>query len=169
MIAAVGDLRPAILIGVYTALRRRNIFGLDWKAHVDLAEGKLSFPAEDMKAGRAHSVPIHPVLRRVLEGLPGRTGLVLGRHIQCCRDALHGACRRAAIPEIGWHTLRRSTATWLSALGVPPATISQVLGHASTSEIDPTFNPVTGLYILPGWSEVVDAIGRLPDLTVDGL
>lgn len=47
----------AVLLAVYTGLRRANILGLRWR-QVDLGQRAIRIEAGSMKAGRAHEVPI---------------------------------------------------------------------------------------------------------------
>jgi len=157
----------AIVIACYTGLRRSNIVNLKWK-QMDLGARKISIPAAEMKAKRAHEVPIHPALLAVLEGLlRGRKAIdpearVLGAQVATIRDAIHGACRRAGIPPVGWHTLRHSWCSWLAPRCSFPC-LKTLMAHAPG-------NLVTLTYAHPSWEELVAAVGTLPDLilTADG-
>jgi integrase len=150
----------AVAIAVYTALRRRNVFQLRW-AQTDLAAGKISFDGADMKAGAPLDLPIHSALAQLLRRtirLRGRVApndLVVGEEVAACGTALRSACRRAGIPQVGWHDLRRSTGTLLS---VSPACsyscLKDLLGHARR-------NP-TDLYALTPWEAKRRAIESLP-------
>ena len=46
---------------------------------------------------------------------------------------LKGICKRAGIPSMGFHALRRFAATKLAAKGVPMSTIQRILGHKNLS------------------------------------
>jgi integrase len=44
---------------------------------------------------------------------------------------LQPACRRLGIPEVSWHDLRHTYATWGRQAGISPEVMQQQLGHAS--------------------------------------
>ena len=44
---------------------------------------------------------------------------------------LSGACKKAGIRKIGWHTLRHTFASHLAMKGVPLPTVQQLMGHSS--------------------------------------
>ncbi len=162
----------AVAIGLFTGLRRRNIFGLRWK-HVDLGRRRISIPAAEMKAGKPHSLPIHPALLRLLEEVlrarspasrspragtrkVDQDGFVVGAELAGVRKSLLSACRRAGVPEIMWHGLRHTFATLLAAratFGV----LREVLGHSPG-------NVVTSVYVHPSWDEISKAVASLPNL-----
>lgn len=50
-----------------------------------------------------------------------------------CRSALKGACKRAGLVGVSFHTLRHTTASRLVQAGVPIYSVQHVLGHASPS------------------------------------
>jgi integrase len=60
---------------------------------------------------------------------PSQVGAPLG-HRALLRH-LHGACARAAIRRVSFHTLRHSAATLLLAQGVDSRVVMEILGHTS--------------------------------------
>jgi integrase len=61
---------------------------------------------------------------------------------------LNGICKTAGVAKIkrrAFHSLRRSTGTWMAETGTPIETIAQVLGHASIRSSMPytVFDPTT--------------------------
>ncbi|WP_454259162.1 tyrosine-type recombinase/integrase [Pseudoxanthomonas mexicana] len=49
--------RSALLLTAFTALRPSNVVSVCW-SYIDLQAGRIRFPAEAMKTGEAHEVPI---------------------------------------------------------------------------------------------------------------
>lgn len=60
---------------VLTAARSGEVRGANWE-EVDLEKGMWTIPAERMKAGREHRVPLSPAAIAILEALSHRTGLL---------------------------------------------------------------------------------------------
>jgi integrase len=150
----------AVLIGLHTGLRRKNILGLEWR-HVDLVAGKISIPGEEMKGHQDHEMPIHPELAEVLRGLlPGRRKVpakdpVLGDRLDSIETSFLSAQQRAKLPKIGWHTLRHTFATWVG-LRVPFPVVKDLMAHKAKD--------VSEQYFHAPWDEKVEAIGKLPRL-----
>lgn len=146
----------AVLISLYTGLRRGNVLGLEWR-HVDLGAGKIELEAHEMKSRRAHSIPIHPVLLRELRPRKGAAGdRVIGREVVDPKRGFATARKAAGLDGLRWHDLRHTFATWLSSR-VPFAVLQRLLGHSSGS--------VTFRYLHQPWSELEIAIRTLPNLT----
>jgi len=47
-----------------------------------------------------------------------------------CKWPLWGACKRAGLRNIGWHTLRHTFASHLVMRGAPLKAVQELLGHA---------------------------------------
>lgn len=67
----------ALEFAILTAARTGEVIGAGW-SEVDLAAGVWTVPAERMKAGNEHRVPLSTAAKGLLEGLPNRAGLVFG-------------------------------------------------------------------------------------------
>ena len=120
---------------ILTAARRAEIGGLCW-AELDFGAGVWTLPAARAKNGRAHVLPIMPMMAAIIESLPRRA----------TRDQVFG--ERGAGGFAGWtsnkialdvragvtgwvlHDIRRSVATGMANLGVQPHIIEEVLGHS---------------------------------------
>jgi integrase len=151
----------AVLIALYTALRRGNLLTLTWR-DVDLSRGKITIPAERMKANADHQIPIHEDLSVVLKQVLRKRGrydpdeLVLGKELLTISSSFKTALKRADLPDIRWHDLRHTTATWLSAR-CSYACLRQLLGHSPG-------NIVTLYYTHVPFEELRSAIDSLPSL-----
>jgi len=120
---------------ILTAARRAEIGGMCW-AELDFGAGVWTLPAARSKNGRAHTLPIMPAMRAILDQVPRRA----------TRDQVFG--ERGAGGFAGWtsgkstldtksgvtswvlHDIRRSVATGMANLNVQPHIIEEVLGHS---------------------------------------
>lgn len=140
-------LRGVLTIGAHAGLRVGELMAMAWP-WVDFADGKLGsvrVPAKASKGGRARRVPLHPTLHDWLAArsrhddggpiLRGQSGNPIGTRHQV-NHAIRSACRRAGLPEVASHAMRRSFGRWaVLGLGpwkgrpVPVYVVSQWLGH----------------------------------------
>ena len=115
--------------------RRAEIGGLCW-SELDFDAGIWTLPPARAKTGRAHALPIMPMMTVILAALPRRA----------TRDQLFG--ERGAGGFAGWsqkkreldaksgvagwvlHDIRRTVATGMANLGVAPHIIEEILGHS---------------------------------------
>ena len=152
----------ALAIFLLTGLRRKNVLGMTWR-HVDLAKGRISFPAEEMKGKADHEVPIHSQLLALFRSLlVGRKKIdldkpVVGGAFKSIATSFKAAVRRAGLPEgLRLHDLRHSWASWLAPNCSYPC-LQELLGHSPG-------NMVTLAYTHAPWQERVQAVEQLPDL-----
>lgn len=94
---------------------------------------KIVFPESLTKNGEPHTVPITPMIRCVLDTLPGRgkyaltgNGTGLGGHSKARR-----AIKTPTLDHWTFHDLRRSFASGLARLGVPLQVTELCLNHKS--------------------------------------
>jgi integrase len=127
---------------ILSGCRRQEIGGMRW-SEIDLERGAWTLSAERSKNGRAHTLPVLPMMRQIIESVPR----------MATRDQLFGD--RAAIGFTGWHDckpdldqrsgvtewhlhdLRRSVATRMADNGVQPHIIEQILNHQSGHKAGP--------------------------------
>jgi integrase len=134
--ADASDYGAVVRLLMLSGQRASEIAGLKWS---EISGNQILLPAERTKNGRAHAIPISEPMRVILEGRPRREG----------RDYLFG--RRWNSPLAGWsvlkagldrrlgsavtdwthHDLRRSCATHMAEIGIPPHVIEAVLNHVS--------------------------------------
>ncbi len=141
---------PAIQLLVLTGQRRGEVAGMKW-AYLDL-DGDAptwTLPREATKADRAHTVPLSPQVVAIIEGLPRGDSVFLFDTGRCDgdtpikgfsytkRDLDAGITKLAekdgTSPLTPWtlHDIRRSAASGMAALNVPPHILSRVLNHAA--------------------------------------
>ena len=151
-----------------TGQRRNEIGHLQW-SEIDFARRMIVLPAERVKNGRQHEVPLPTQALAILERLP-----------RCnTSDYLFGKCgftkwdnakkqldQRIGIAPWRLHDLRRSAATYMGELGVLPHVVEQALNHVSGAKAG-----VAGVYNrskmieavregLQRWADHIDGIVR---------
>ena len=127
---------------ILTGARRQEIGGMRW-SEFDFERGTWTLPAARSKNSRAHTLPLMPMMREIIDTVPQMVG----------RDQLFGD--RATIGFTGWHDckpgldarsgvgdwhlhdLRRSTATRMADIGIAPHIIEQILNHQSGHKAGP--------------------------------
>lgn len=118
------NVRAAIWIAVYTGCRRGEICTL---RRDDIGADTITLRAGMTKTEKHRTIPIIAPLRPWLEFLPLKIGA------RGLSSSFLNARRRAELPNVRFHDLRRSCATLLLAAGSPMHVISKLLGHSSMS------------------------------------
>jgi integrase len=164
-----------------TALRRDEIGSATWDEVVDLdgADPMLCIPAERMKGGRPHRVPLSPAAVEILKRLPSRGsgGFLFPARSRKSKNPASGwsAGKRLLDQEIArlcqeagreppepfvLHDFRRSIGHWAGEAGFPPHVTSLVLAHArpsGVSEVDAIYMEFEMLpqrrVLLEAWAE----------------
>lgn len=151
--SAEGELRTLLAVGLYTALRLADACLLRWE-DVALHRNRLTVtPRKTRRTGKALVIPLHPVLRDILEETPQaeRIGYVVpGLAADYQRDTAK-VCKmlrrhflangietqerhkdqRNATCVVGFHSLRHSFVSLCAAKGVPLAVVQELCGHGS--------------------------------------
>lgn len=122
-------LKPIVLIGIHTGLRRGEILSLKWK-DIDFKERRILI--ETTKNNERRVVPINDALYGVFKSLPVHLGTdlvfpeVTGLQLTV---AFRRACERAGIKDFKFHDLRHTFASYLTMGGVNLRTVQTLLGH----------------------------------------
>lgn len=154
-----------------TAQRRGEVSQMKW-SEVDPDAKQWVIPAERSKNGKPHVVPLNDFALRLLAEVP--------RFADC--DWIFTTTRRSPISGFskalrhvhsqsetsGWrfHDLRRTAASGMARLAVPPHVVGNVLNHTSS-----VVNPVTAIYLRWGyhaerreamdkWGQFLEGIGE---------
>src|SRR5262245_55858266 len=126
---------------ILSGCRRQEIGAIAW-SELNFERGTWTLPAARSKNGRAHTLPLLPGLRAIIEAAPrmasrdqlfgtragGFTGWSRGR------AALD---RRSGVKDWTVHDIRRSVATRMADIGVLPHVIEQILNHQSGHRAGP--------------------------------
>jgi integrase len=159
-----------------TARRREEVGRMRW-ADLDLGKGNWTIPRERSKNDVANEVPLSPLALAIIKKLPHFEGEALvfaaangsghpasGYSKAKLRLDRMIAARRASdglpeMPEWWIHDLRRTAASGMARLSVPPHVIERVLNHISGSQ-----SGVAGIYnrygYLPEKRQALDAWSR---------
>lgn len=121
-----GHLAAIIIIAVDTAMRKGEIFSLEW-GDVDLSAGVITLRPEVTKTGKGRKIGMTPRVKAAFEGLPRSGGKVFS--IQSASKAFRTACERAEIADLHFHDLRHTGTTRMIRAGIPHAEVMKITGH----------------------------------------
>jgi len=161
-----------IRVLLLTGQRRDEVGGMRWD-EIDLAQKTWAIPAERVKNGRKHTVPLSEQVVAIIKAQPRVSDLVFSigktpsswsrakRHLDEVIVELNSG---EPIPPFVIHDIRRSVASGMARIGALPHIVEKILNH--TSE---TFGGVTGVYqrhsyademraALSDWAAEVDKI-----------
>jgi integrase len=128
-------LADMVLFTVATGLRMRNVTHLTWD-RVDLKRRHVWIPGSRAKAGKPISVPLNSDAIEILKRWQGkhetRVFVFRGKPV----DDANGAAFKAAaasvgLPELRWHDLRHTWASWHVQAGTPLHALQELGGWAS--------------------------------------
>jgi integrase len=123
---------------ILTGCRRGEGAGLTWQM-VDRKKNVINLPAQFVKQGRGHVVPITDELAEILDACPTLAGsdfvfasAKTGGKVSGWTKLVAGIEKTAKV-DFSLHDLRRTFRTGLSRLGVDVETAELALGHARTN------------------------------------
>jgi integrase len=132
---------PILSLLILTGQRRGEIGALKWD-WINEKERRINLPADICKNGRAHTFPYGKAVAKILNDIP-RQGDYL---FSASREHVHGKpttifngwpkCkvefdRKCGVADWTIHDVRRTVATNLAALSVPPHVTERILNHVS--------------------------------------
>jgi integrase len=122
---------------ILTGCRRAEIGDMCW-SEIDLDKGTWTLPAKRSKNGRAHTLPLMPLMRTILDAVPQMVGRDQLFGLRSHGFANWGEGKRALDQRLGdrvrpWvlHDIRRTAATGMANLSTQPHVIEAVLNHHS--------------------------------------
>lgn len=142
--AADSEWRCMILVALRTGLRVGELLGLRWK-DVDFKVARINV-RHSVYRGKLGQPKTRSSIREVPLSDDALSALKHHRHLRAfvfskadgsmltdteARRPLERACRKAALPEVGWHVLRHSFASQLVMAGAPLKAVSELLGHTT--------------------------------------
>lgn len=150
-------LRSLIIVAVDTAMRRGELFKLQWK-DVNLPNRELTVIAANAKTERARTVGLTTRAQEELYELweksaKCRNDLVFGI-TNTVKNAWKAACEEANIRDLRFHDLRHTATTRLIRAGVPATEVMKITGHTQMK---------TFLRYLNLTSESISASARMLD------
>ena len=116
---------------ILTACRRAEIGDMSWS---ELDDGTFTIPEARSKNGKAHTLPVLPMMSRIIRDVPHmafRDQLfgVRGRGFTSWAQGKTALDERSGVTDWTVHDIRRSVATRMGDLGVQPHVIEAVLNH----------------------------------------
>jgi integrase len=133
-----------------TGVRRAELAGMQW-SEIDEANAVWRLPAVRMKAGKPHTVPLPALAMNILAEVPHIDPVfVFGTHGRAPAGWSNASVLprlRARMEELAghpiphWapHDLRRTCASGMAGLGVPPHIVDRLLAHAVGSRVSQTY------------------------------
>jgi integrase len=119
---------------VLTGLREANVSGLQW-GQVDLVAGRLTIPSSHYKTKRIYSTTLSEAAIAVLNAQPRVSEYVFTyegeRVTRFNNHAFRKARARAGLPNLRWHDLRHTFATWIAQAGASDRVLQQAGGWQS--------------------------------------
>lgn len=130
----IGQLFKLVLL---TAQRIGEVSKMRW-ANIDLTSGWWTIPIEFSKNNLSHRVPLSTpaieILTKIREKSPGsewvfpaKTGL--SGHMTSFQKAAQRVRDKTDVENFKLHDLRRTTASYMTGMGVPRLTVSMILNH----------------------------------------
>jgi integrase len=137
---------PLVLTAIDTAMRRGELFKLQWK-DVDLESGLILIQATNTKTQTERIVGLTP---RVIESLiclyetalDKQNGLVFGI-TDTIKNGWKSACQDAGIKGLRFHDLRHTAITRMVGEGLPTGEIMNASGHTQMATFQRYVNPST--------------------------
>jgi integrase len=173
----IGEYGTIVKLLILTGQRANEIAALSWP-EIDFKANVINLPRERTKNGRQHIIPLAATARALLAEVPVREGreLVFGKGVGPFSDwsnskkKLDAAIAEGERPLPPWttHDIRRTVATGMADIGIPPHIIEAVLNHVSGHK-----GGVAGIYnrssyaaekaaALARWDEHVRSIALVP-------
>lgn len=155
---------PLIKLLALTGQRRMEVGSMHWN-HIDIDKGEWHIPAALNKSGRPHVIPLSSAALAVLGSIPklhdtyvfparGKNNAVSG--FSKWKARLDKLCK---IDEWSLHDLRRTAATQMARLQVPPHVVERILNHKSGG-----LSGVAGIYnrfgYLPEMRQALEVWGQ---------
>jgi len=135
------DLRDFLTLAIVTAARKENILSARWQ---DIQWERKTWTVPNSKNGEGYDVALLPTAievlkRRQAESLRDAIHIFPGRgktgHVSDLKKKWARFRKRAQIPDVRIHDLRRTVGSYLAISGSNLPTIAQALGHKSLQSV----------------------------------
>ncbi len=159
--------RVALELLLLTFVRKRELIQATWD-EIDFDAAEWRIPAERMKAGEMHIVPLsHQALKLFEEARKLAMGSKwvfpgLDPRKPLSDTVLNNALNRLGFTNFSPHAFRRTASTILNELGWRPDVIERQLAHQERNKIRAAYNKATYLEdrakMMQAWADHIDAI-----------
>jgi len=137
------NLKALFVCGYHTGARKGELRSIQWP-QVDFAGGLIRLPASQTKNKRPRTLPIYGDMRRWLEHQrdtcsKGCVWVFHGSHSGHVDTHLNGwteACKRAGVPDLLFHDLRRSAVRNMKKAGLQDLEAMRISGHLTRNVFD---------------------------------
>jgi integrase len=125
-----------VMLLLLTGQRRSEICGLRW-SYIDMPARLITFPAAVTKNSRQHRIPLGELAAQIIQTVPNINEYLFpspsdpSRHFNNYTLTKNNFDERCGIPHWTLHDLRRTFATTLAALRVPPHVTERLLNHST--------------------------------------
>jgi integrase len=137
-----GNAALALRFAILTAARTGEVLGATW-LEIDLQEKVWTIPAERMKAGRAHRVPLSEPAVALLTALPGREGFLLQGRTKdhgMSNMAMLVLLRRMKRTDITPHGFRSTFRDWVAETTDYPSEVAEAaLAHVVGDKVEAAY------------------------------
>lgn len=134
-----GTAAQALELLIHTATRTSEVLKARW-SEFDLANQVWTIPAERMKAGKVHRVPLTPQVMKLLEGLPRQQSFLFpgqSKGKPLSNMAMLMLLRRMEIEDVTIHGFRSSFRDWCGECTNEPREIAEMaLAHEVGNEVE---------------------------------
>jgi len=136
-----GDLKDFLVISLATGARRSAVLGMRWE-DVSFERGNWHVPYTSSKNGESYEVDLSAAAlatleRRRSEAVEGATFVFPSNsasgHVEDLKKRWNEFRKRAGIPDVRIHDLRRTHGSYLAISGTSLQIIGGALGHRSTA------------------------------------
>jgi integrase len=161
--------RSALLLTVYTFVRTGELRAAEW-AEFDVKAAQWIIPAERMKMGEAHFVPLAKQAIQILSDLrelTGRSKWVFPNE-RNPRKPMSENTMLYALYRLGYHGratvhgFRASASTMLNELGFDPDVVERQLAHQERNKVRAAYHRATYIperrKMMQRWAEYVDEV-----------
>lgn len=133
----------ALQFAILTATRSGEVCGASWD-EIDLAQCLWTIPANRMKAGKEHRVPLSAAALSLVKRLPNRTGLLFpGQKNQPLSDmSLSAVLRRMGRSNITVHGFRSNFRHWCAEAdgnSFPREVCEHALAHSLPDRVEAAY------------------------------
>jgi integrase len=162
----------ALRLAPFVFVRPAELRGAEWR-EVDLDAAEWRIPAERMKMGRPHIVPLSRQAVAILEELQPITGhgrllfpSLRSSERPISENTINAALRRLDFgqDEMTGHGFRTMASTRLNELGYPPDVIELQLAHADTNKVRAAYNRAERMAerrkMMQAWANYLEGLKR---------
>lgn len=139
------DLRDFVLLALFTGARRGDLVAMRWENVFLSAEGKAHWEVPNPKNSEPYNIALVPEACRILDDRSRRARRADGTrspwvfpsrsksgHVVDFKKGWERTRRRAGLPDLRIHDLRRTLGSWQAAAGTSLLVIGKSLGHKSS-------------------------------------